>query len=831
MSQLAFIVVGHVDHGKSTLVGRLLADTGALQDGRVEKIQRICQEQRKRFEYAFLLDALEEEQLQGVTIDITEARFRWQDREYLVIDAPGHQEFIKNMISGAAHADAALLLVDAKEGVQEQSRRHAYLLSFLGIRQIAVVVSKMDLVEFSQTIFDRVTDDYTAVLTDLGLQPVAFIPVAASEGDNVTVHSERLPWYHGPSVLEVLRRFTAAAQGTGGPLRIPVQDVYKFDDRRIIAGRIEGGCVRVGDEVQVWPSGHRARVSSLESWPPAAAPPTTVTTRQSVGLILDYPLFIQRGDVLADPANPPQVSNFVAANIFWLGRAPLVLNREYKLKLVTSERTAEVFSIARVMNAASMHVEHGKSELAQNEAGEVVFRTARPLVFDPAAAVPETGRFVILDGHDVVGGGIIQEAEELYRRSYRHGLPKSAGISPMQSGVTIADRAVAYGHQGHVVWLTGVPGVGKSTLARHLERELFDRHVKTFVLDGENLRFGLSADLGFTDADRSEQARRAGEVARLFRLAGFVVIVALVSPFDADREYARTLVGPESFSLIHLEALPAILRERDPHGLYSRAAGGAAVAVPGLNSPYERPVGAALQVDTGGESIQASGARILELVLPKISAPPAARTSDRDRPGVSLASAMPSPSPLPGQPTRQPRGCCVWLTGLSGAGKSTIAEALIARLKEHGREVTFLDGDVVRTHLSKGLGFSREDRDANVKRIGFVAGEVVRHGGVAICAVVSPYDATREECRGMIGADRFVLVHVSTPLDICEQRDPKGMYARARRGEIRDFTGIDDPYEPPARPDVVLTTTGSTPDESARMILSHLERHDMLESC
>ena len=809
MSQLAFIVVGHVDHGKSTLVGRLLADTGALQEGRVEKIQRICQEQRKRFEYAFLLDALEEEQLQGVTIDITEARFRWQDRDYLVIDAPGHQEFIKNMISGAAHADAALLLVDAKEGVQEQSRRHAYLLSFLGIRQVAVVVSKMDLVEFSQTIFDRVTDDYTPVLADLGLRPVAFIPVSASDGDNVTVHSERLPWYHGPSVLEVLQRFPVTPRGTGGPLRIPVQDVYKFDDRRIIAGRIEGGCVRVGDEVQVWPSGHRARVSSLERWPPAAAPPTTATTRQTVGLILDYPLFIQRGDVLADPANPPQVSNFVAANIFWLGRAPLVPNREYKLKLVTSERTAEVFSIARVMNAASMHVEHGKAELAQNEAGEVVFRTARPLVFDPAAAVPETGRFVILDGHDVVGGGIIQEAEELYRRSYRHGLPKSEGISPMQSGVTLADRAVAYGHNGHVVWLTGVPGVGKSTLARYLERDLFDRHVKTFVLDGENLRFGLSADLGFTDADRSEQARRAGEVARLFRLAGFVVIVALVSPFDADREYARTLVGHENFTLIHLEAQPAILRERDPHGLYSRVAGGAAVAVPGLSSPYEPPVGPALHVDTGGESVQTSGARILELVLPSIGAPPlAGRASDRGRPA----------------------GCCVWLTGLSGAGKSTIAEALMARLKERGREVTFLDGDVVRTHLSKGLGFSREDRDANVRRIGFVAGEIVRHHGVAICAVVSPYEATREECRSMIGADRFVLVYVSTPLDICERRDPKGMYARARRGEIRDFTGIDDPYEPPTRPDVVLTTTDSTPDESARMILRYLEQHERLES-
>jgi bifunctional enzyme CysN/CysC len=827
MAQLAFVVVGHVDHGKSTLVGRLLAETGALQEGRLEKIQRICQEQRKRFEYAFLLDALEEEQLQGVTIDITEARFRCADRDYLVIDAPGHQEFLKNMISGAAHADAALLLVDAKEGVQEQSRRHAYLLSFLGIRQIAVVVSKMDLVDFSHTIFDRIVDDYTPVLGDLGLAPVAFVPVSASEGDNVTGRSARLPWYHGPSVLEVLQRFPVAAQGVGGPLRIPVQDVYKFDHRRIVAGRVESGCVRVGDEVQVWPSGHRARVSSLEHWPATASAPSTLTTRQTVGLTLDYPLFIQRGDILADPASPPQLSNFIAANIFWLGRRPLVLGREYTLKLVTSERRAEVFSIARVLNAASMQVEHGKSTLGQNEAGEVVFRTARPLVFDPAAAVPETGRFVILDGHDVVGGGIILEAEQLHPRQYRHGVPKSADISPVSSEVTAADRAAAYGHKGHVVWLTGVPGVGKSTLARYVERELFARHVKTFVLDGENLRFGLSADLGFTDADRSEQARRAAEVARLFRLAGFAVIVALVSPFEADREYARGLVGDDDFTLVHLEAQPAVLRERDPHGLYSRVASGVDVAVPGVSSLYQAPAGAALRLDTGGESVHASGARILELTLSKIAIA-AAEVADAGPRRASLATP-PSAPPVASRPARPRRGSCVWLTGLSGAGKTTVAQALIARLRARGREVTLLDGDVVRTHLSKGLGFSREDRDANVRRIGFVAREVVRHDGVAVCAVVSPYEAAREECRSLIGADRFVLVYVSTPLAICEQRDPKGMYARARRGEIQGFTGIDDPYEPPMRPDVVVTPD-SNPDESARAIVRHLEQQGLLDA-
>jgi adenylyl-sulfate kinase len=424
-----------------------------------------------------------------------------------------------------------------------------------------------------------------------------------------------------------------------------------------------------------------------------------------------------------------------------------------------------------------------------------------------------------LDGSDPVGGGLILEAEELYRRPYRRGLPKSAGISPSQRDVKTAHRAVAYGHKSHVVWLTGVPGVGKSTLARYLERELFNRQVKVFVLDGENLRFGPSADLRFTDADRSEQARRAGEVARLFQLAGLVVIVALVSPFSADREYARALVGDANFTLVHLEASPAILRERDPHGLYALVAGGGDVTVPGLNSPYEPPAGPALRLDTGSESVDSAGARILDPVLQKIGwAPAAPDATDRGRPFLLTAS--------PTTPRR--RGFCVWLTGLSGAGKSTIAQALNALVMERGREVTFLDGDVVRTHLSKGLGFSRADRDANVKRIAFVAAEVVRHDGIVVCAVMSPYESTREECRTMIGADRFVLVHVNTPLAVCEERDPKGLYASARRGEIRNFTGIDDPYEPPTRPDLVLTTTDGTPGDDARMTLCYLEQRGLL---
>ncbi|HUE84640.1 MAG TPA: GTP-binding protein [Vicinamibacterales bacterium] len=603
----AFVVVGHVDHGKSTLVGRLLADTDSLPVEKIDKVRRICAEQRKPFEHAFLLDALEAEQLQGVTIDVTEVQLTWQERTFVLIDAPGHKEFLRNMISGAAHADAAFLLIDAGEGVQEQSYRHAYLLSFLGVRDVAVIVSKMDLVGYSQDVFEAIRKEYTAFLDTIGVHPKAFIPISAREGDNVVTRSPRIDWYDGPAVLELLAAVDARVVAEPGPLRLPVQDVYKFDHRRIVAGRLESGRVSPGDEIQVFPSGHRARVKSIEAWP--EGPDRDVAAaRDTTGITLDYQLFVQRGDVIADPQRPPHVSSFLTANVFWLGRAPLELRRRYKLKLATLERDVEVSSITRVMSAVTLEVQTDRTGIGQNEAGEVVFRSARPFVFDVASDVPTMGRFVLLDGYDVVGGGIVLESDDIYRRPYREGMPKSADISLAQGGVTPADRAEAYGHRSHVVWLTGMPGTGKSTVSRRLEWELFQRQIKAFVLDGENLRFGLSADLDFSAPDRLEHARRAAEVARLFQSAGLVVVVALASPFEAAREYARELVGDEAFTLVHLHAPMATLLTRDPHGLYSR----------GVSVPYEIPASPSMAFDTSLETPDAVVDKIVRRVLAKI---------------------------------------------------------------------------------------------------------------------------------------------------------------------------------------------------------------------
>jgi bifunctional enzyme CysN/CysC len=617
VSRTSFVVVGHVDHGKSTLVGRLLADTGALPDTALERVRRICEEQAKPFEYAFLLDALEEEQAQGVTIDVTRARFSWNGRDYLFIDAPGHREFIRNMISGAAHADAALLLIDALDGVQEQSRRHAYLASFLGVRSILVLVNKMDLVAYSADRFQTIATAYRAFLESIDVTPVAILPVAARTGDNVVARSPRLPWWEGPSVVEALATVRTAAPLASKVLRLPVQAVMKFDDRRIIAGRLDSGGVTVGDELQVWPSGQRTRVKSIETWP-ETTPATAAADGESVGVTLEDQLFVQRGDLLAHAAMPPLISSVIRANVLWMGRQPLQAGQRYRLRLATLERDVAVLTITRGLDSASMEMYEGRDRIGQNDVGEVILRSARPLVFDSASELPRTGRFVLQDGYDVVGGGIILDDEELYRRPYGPDLPRSEQIGSVASGVTGDERAHAYGHRAHVVWLTGVPGAGKSTLARNLERRLFREGVKTFVVDGEQLRFGLSADLRFTDADRSEQARRAAEVAHLFQRAGLVVIVALVSPFAADREYARALIGPDELTLVYLHAPLSLLRQRERHGLYATAERDPSVRLPGLNAPYEAPETGCLPFDTSAVQPQAVSDAVAEHVLRRI---------------------------------------------------------------------------------------------------------------------------------------------------------------------------------------------------------------------
>jgi len=387
-----------------------LHDTGSLPEGKYEAVARVCEETGRPFEFAFLLDALEEERDQGITIDTAQIRFHTDRRTYVIIDAPGHKEFLKNMVTGAASAEAAILLIDAEEGVQEQSRRHGYLLHLLGIRQITVAINKMDLVGYAREVFDQVRDEYLAFLEPLGVSPQFVVPTCASNGDNIVNRSNEMPWYDGPTILEALDLFSPRPSREELPLRMPVQDVYKFDRRRIIAGRVESGRIAQGDRILFTPSGHRAAVKTIERW--ESLRDGAASAGESIGITLDEQIFVERGDIISHTASPPRQSSVLQANLFWLGDRHLAVGRKYVLKLATQEVECTVASISGVINTATLaKAGDVASEVAKNEVATVVFDLKNEIAFDAVTEIVETGRFVVVDGCDVAGGGIIPRAE------------------------------------------------------------------------------------------------------------------------------------------------------------------------------------------------------------------------------------------------------------------------------------------------------------------------------------------------------------------------------------------------------------------------------------
>ena len=408
--KMNIVIVGHVDHGKSTLVGRLFYDTGSLPEGKYEAVARVCEDTGKEFEFAFLLEALEEERDQGITIDTAQAYFSTAKRDYVIIDAPGHKEFLKNMVTGAASADAAILLIDAEEGVQEQSRRHGYLLKLLGIRQVVVVINKMDLVDYSRDVLESVKSEYLEFLSQLGVQPQFVIPVSARHGENVASRGNRTGWYDGPTVLESLDLFTVAGSKAELPLRMPVQDVYKFDKRRIIAGRVEAGILRVGDRIRFSPSGQEAIVRAVERW--SSPDRDYAVPGESIGITLTEQIFVERGDVISHLENAPKDAGVLVANLFWLGNRHLTTGRAYTLKLATQEVECRATAINNVIDTSSLaSIGQVASEVAKNEVATVTFDLKKPVAFDRFSDVVETGRFVIVDDHDVAGGGIVTQTE------------------------------------------------------------------------------------------------------------------------------------------------------------------------------------------------------------------------------------------------------------------------------------------------------------------------------------------------------------------------------------------------------------------------------------
>ena len=611
---LKIVIVGHVDHGKSTLIGRLFHDTGSLPDGKLEMIKAVCERRGMPFEWAFLMDSIQAERDQGITIDTSQIRFATDKRGYVIIDAPGHIEFLKNMITGAASSEAALLLIDAKEGVKEQSRRHGYLLSLLGVGQVVVLVNKMDLVGYDAQRFGEVAETYRSYLKSIGVEPIGFIPISAREGDNIAEHSSSMSWYQGPTVLQALDQFQPRPKVDHMPLRMPVQGVYKFDERRIIAGRIEAGTVQVGDEVIFSPSNKTARIASLEAWS-VPERQDSAGPGQSVGVTLETQIFVERGEIMSHVLNAPIESSVFKGKLFWIADKPLLPGNQYTLKHGTLECPVTVERIDKVIDAGAL-VEAGDNAIRRNAVGEVILRTRRLLALDEHHESPATGRFVLVENYLPVAGG--QISMEGYPDQRELITVRSTNITAVGHSVTAEARTARNGHKGAVLWFTGLSGAGKSTLALALEAELFAKGYQVYVLDGDNIRTGLNANLSFSPEDRAENIRRVGEVANLFADAGFITISSFISPYRSDRQRAREAAG-DRFHEVYVKASLEVCESRDPKGLYKKARAGEIKDFTGIQSPYEVPEDPQLVLDTGELSVEEAMAQLMSYVQERLS--------------------------------------------------------------------------------------------------------------------------------------------------------------------------------------------------------------------
>lgn len=610
------VFVGHVDHGKSTLIGRILHDTGSLPEGKIDMIKEACTAEGMEFEFAFLLDALLEEQKQNVTIDTTQIPFRTAKRRYAIIDAPGHKEFLKNMITGASNADAAVLVIAASEGVGEQSRRHAYLLSLLGIKQVIVVVNKMDLADFSEKRFREIEKECRQFLVDLGLEARDFIPASAKTGDNIAQRSKEMKWHDGPSVVEALDATEPSASLADLPLRFCVQDVYRFDERRIIAGRVETGTLRVGDELIFSPANKSSKVQTIERSNADADEPAIAG--DSIGITLSEQIFVERGYVASHQTETPIETNRFRADLFWIAREPLRVGKFYNVRLVTQDVKCEVVSIEEVMDSSTLKSKIDKcAKLERNEVGRLTIQTRAPLVLDDHDRIANLGRFVLVDDGKICGGGTIFGGVYTDRT-----VAKSKNISWTGGKITPRERSVRTGHRGAVVWFTGLSGAGKSTIAQALERELFNRAMHTYVLDGDNIRHGLNSNLGFSPEDRMENIRRVSEVAKLMADSGVIVITAFISPYRLDRRRAReiALEGNAEFVEVFVEASLEVCEARDPKHLYKKARAGEIRDFTGIDAPYEPPEDPEIVVHTDRQTVDESVATILEHLLPRLKA-------------------------------------------------------------------------------------------------------------------------------------------------------------------------------------------------------------------
>ena len=601
---LEFITCGSVDDGKSTLIGRLLYESGLLFEDHLQALEAESKDvgtQGNNLDFALLLDGLAAEREQRITIDVAYRYFQTKRRKFIVADTPGHEQYTRNMVTGASSADCAVLLLDARKGLLTQTRRHTYLVSLLGLRHVALAVNKLDLVDYSEDCFRELKRGYRTFASQLGLEEVTCIPLSALRGDNVVERSPRMPWYEGPTLLEYLETVEIDEDRLQtASLRLPVQWVNRPDpDFRGFAGLLVSGSVRPGEKIVVKPSGAESTVERIVAYDGDLQ---LAVAGQSVTLTLSDEIDVSRGEVIASVQAPPRVGEQFEATIVWMAEDPMLRGRSYVLRLGTSTAVATITPLKYKLDIDSL--EHLAAEqLKLNEIGVCELELDRPIAFDPYMESRDMGGFVLIDRitNQTVAAGMLNFE-----------LRRSQSVQWQGAGIDKAAHASQKGQRPCVLWLTGLSGAGKSTIANAVERKLYSLGRHTYLLDGDNVRKGLNKDLGFTDADRVENIRRVAEVSKLMVDAGLIVITSFISPFESERRMARELLTENEFIEVFVDAPLAVAEARDPKRLYERARRGEIKNFTGIDSPYEPPEAPELRIDTTQTSSEEAGDRIFE---------------------------------------------------------------------------------------------------------------------------------------------------------------------------------------------------------------------------
>ncbi|WP_309083691.1 sulfate adenylyltransferase subunit CysN [Chelativorans sp.] len=592
---LRFLTCGSVDDGKSTLIGRLLYDTKLIFEDQLAALEQDSKRHGtngNEIDFALLVDGLEAERQQGITIDVAYRFFSTPKRKFIVADTPGHEQYTRNMATGASTADLAVVLVDARQGILQQTRRHSIIAALLGIRHIVLAVNKIDLVDFDEQVFTRIVADYEDFAKDLGFASIVPVPISARHGDNVTQLSERTTWYTGPSLIEHLETVDVEPKIGEQPFRFPVQYVSRPNlDFRGFSGTIASGTVFVGDEVTVAKSGRHTRVKRIVTYD---GDRRSASEGQAVTLVLEDEVEVSRGEMLASPQARPQVTDQFAANLVWFDEHPLLPGRAYILRTETDQVSATVTQLKHRVNINNFAHEAAKC-LELNAVGVCNFSLQSPVAFDPFQENRSTGSFILIDRvtNATVAAGMIL-----------HPLRRAANIHWQALDVTKASRAAIKHQKPAVLWFTGLSGSGKSTIANLLEKKLHAAGRHTYILDGDNVRHGLNRDLGFTEEDRVENIRRVAEVARLMADAGLIVLVSFISPFRAERRMARELMGEGEFVEVFVDTPFEECARRDPKGLYARALKGELKNFTGVDSPYEAPERPDIHLQTAARSAE-----------------------------------------------------------------------------------------------------------------------------------------------------------------------------------------------------------------------------------